>query len=60
MIVLVIVLVIIGIIYILYRIGKDVKKKEKQFKAMFDEKKTKDRLKKYKRKSTPKVPTIKK
>lgn len=47
-------------VYILYRIGKDVKKKEQQFQDMFDEMKVKDRLNKYKRKSTPKVPTIKK
>ena len=45
-------------VYILYRIGKDVKKKEQQFQDMFDEMKVKDRLNKYKRKSTPKVPTI--
>ena len=47
-------------VYILYRIGKDVKKKEQQFQDMFDDMKVKDRLNKYKRKSTPKVPTIKK
>ena len=54
------VLVLVVSVYILYRIGKDVKKKEQQFQDMFDDMKVKDRLNKYKRKSTPKVPTIKK
>jgi Na+-transporting methylmalonyl-CoA/oxaloacetate decarboxylase gamma subunit len=48
------------IIYVLYRIGKDVKRKEEQFKKMFDDQNAKNNLKKYKRKSTPKVTTIKK
>lgn len=50
----------IGCVYFLYILGKDVKKKEAEFQKMFSEQEARNRLKKYKRKSTPKVPTISK
>jgi hypothetical protein len=50
---------IFGIIFILYTIGKRVNQSEKDFEDMFNEHKVKQKLSKYKRKSTPKVPTKK-
>jgi len=53
---------IVLVVYILYRIGKKVKEREKMFMDMMDEQKVKKRLsdmqKKYGNKSTPKVPSI--
>jgi len=48
------------IVYALYLIGKKVKEKEAILKKMMSERDAKARLSKYKRKSTPKVPTIQK
>ena len=48
------------IVYALYLIGKKVKEKEAILKKMMSERDAKARLGKYKRKSTPKVPTIQK
>ena len=47
-------------IYFLYRLGKSIKNKESELMDMMDERNAKARLSKYKRKSTPKVPTIEK
>ena len=53
------VLVVWSAISILYHIGKKVKEREKAFGDMFNERNAKQNLDRYKRKSTPKVPTIK-
>lgn len=47
------------VVFILYTIGKRVKADEKKFEEMFNEHKVKQKLVKYKRKNTPKVPTKK-
>ncbi len=63
LIILIVIVFCIGIVYGLYLIGKRTKQKEEEFKKMFDENVVKKKLKdykKYQRKSTPKVPTIKK
>lgn len=52
--------VLVLVITILALIGIGVKRKEKQFLEMFKEQKAREKLNSYKRKSTPKVPTIKK
>ena len=64
-IVLLILSIVIGLtIYILYRIGKKVKEKEALMAEWMDERKVRAKLdamqKKYGKKSTPKVPSIKK
>ena len=56
----VITVVLVLIIYALYLIGKKVKEKEAMILEMMSEQNAKKNLNKYKRKSTPKVPTIKK
>lgn len=52
--------IIFGVGFVLYTIGKRVKHDEKKFAEMFNEHKIKQKLVKYKRKNTPKVPTSKK
>lgn len=54
------IVLVIGAVVFFYQMGKRVKEKEKQFEAMFKEEAARNNLRKYKRKSTPKVPTIKK
>jgi hypothetical protein len=56
----VITVVLVLVIYALYLIGKKVKEKEAMILEMMSEQNAKNNLNKYKRKSTPKVPTIKK
>jgi hypothetical protein len=56
----VITVVLVLVIYALYLIGKKVKEKEAMILEMMSEQNAKKNLNKYKRKSTPKVPTIKK
>ena len=58
--VLIILIVLVIAIVILYSIGKKVRAREAQFDIMFREQEAVNRLRKYERKSTPKVPKIKK
>ena len=53
-------MVFILAIFALYQVGKKVKEKEAMILKMMSEQNARKNLDKYKRKSTPKVPTIKK
>ena len=53
-------MVFILVIFALYQVGKKVKEKEAMILKMMSEQNARKNLDKYKRKSTPKVPTIKK
>jgi regulatory protein YycI of two-component signal transduction system YycFG len=55
--VLVFIIIICILIYIFYRIGLEVQRKSDILKSMMVEQNVKRELIKYKRKSTPKVPT---
>ena len=53
-------MVFILAIFALYQVGKKVKEKEAMILKMMSEQNARKNLDKYKRKSTPKVPAIKK
>ena len=58
--VMIFILIFILAIFALYQVGKKVKEKEAMILKMMSEQNARKNLDKYKRKSTPKVPTIKK